>query len=109
MRGMAVSAIEGYQRYSPYKGFSCAHGVHSGGASCFQFAKQAIFRVGMTLGFMLTVRRFRKCAESARLNSVSQQEGPDGRRQNTSTGPWQSVANTLDCGVFVATCCCWPS
>lgn len=110
MRGMAVSGIEGYQRYvSPYKGFSCAHRVHAGGASCSQFAKQVFARFGMTLGFVLMVRRFRKCAASARLNAMVSQQEPDARPQNTSPGPWQSVANALDCGASAATCCCWPS
>jgi putative component of membrane protein insertase Oxa1/YidC/SpoIIIJ protein YidD len=43
LRWLAIGMIRVYQRWiSPYKGFRCAHRVVHGGASCSEFAVQAI-------------------------------------------------------------------
>lgn len=68
MKTFAIAAINGYQRFiSPYKGFSFAHRVRTGGASCSRFAKRAIARLGMVAGAFVTIRRFEACAASARV------------------------------------------
>ena len=64
---VAVGAIDLYQRFvSPYKGFSCAHRVASGGRSCSQFAKRLVAKVGLLRFGPLLMRRLRKCGETAR-------------------------------------------
>ena len=76
MKTFAIAAIGGYQRFiSPYKGFSCAHRVRTGGASCSRFAKRAIARLGVVAGVLVTIRRFEACAASARVLSSAEGQG----------------------------------
>jgi putative component of membrane protein insertase Oxa1/YidC/SpoIIIJ protein YidD len=64
---VAVGLIDLYQQYlSPYKGFCCAHRVKHGRASCSQFAKRLIAKVGLLRFGPILLRRFERCGEAAR-------------------------------------------
>ena len=59
---LALAAIRGYQRYlSPYKGFSCALAVGTGGASCSAYGHAVIARFGLKRGLGLLDRRMVLC------------------------------------------------
>jgi len=107
MKHFAIAAIDGYQRFiSPYKGFGCAHRVRTGGASCSQFARRAIARLGMVAGLLVTLRRFKACAASARMLSSAE--------SRVDAGPPEARAEA--CPLWsrwgarkVSGCCaCWP-
>jgi len=59
---LACRLIEAYQRrLSPLKGFRCAYRARNGRASCSEFARRAIARLGLLPGVQLLRRRFAKC------------------------------------------------
>jgi putative component of membrane protein insertase Oxa1/YidC/SpoIIIJ protein YidD len=59
---LALAAIRFYQRFiSPYKGFSCALRVATGGASCSAYGHAVIARFGLVRGLGLLQRRFELC------------------------------------------------
>lgn len=59
---VALRAIRGYQRWlSPRKGFSCALGSATGGASCSAYGYAVIARFGLRLGVGLLRRRLDLC------------------------------------------------
>jgi uncharacterized protein len=59
---LALAAIRFYQRrLSPYKGFSCALRVATGGASCSAYGHAAIARFGLRRGLGLLQRRLDLC------------------------------------------------
>jgi putative component of membrane protein insertase Oxa1/YidC/SpoIIIJ protein YidD len=59
---LALSAIRGYQRFlSPYKGFSCALRVATGGDSCSAYGYRAIRRGGLQVGLRLLRQRMHLC------------------------------------------------
>jgi putative component of membrane protein insertase Oxa1/YidC/SpoIIIJ protein YidD len=59
---LALAAIRFYQRFvSPYKGFSCALRVATGGASCSAYGHAVIARFGLLRGLGLLQRRFELC------------------------------------------------
>ena len=59
---LALAAIRCYQRFiSPYKGFSCALRVATGGASCSAYGYAVIARFGLLRGLGLLQRRFALC------------------------------------------------
>jgi len=61
--GLALYAIRGYQRYlSPYKGFSCALRVATGGAGCSTYGHAVIARYGLRRGLGLLRRRLDLCS-----------------------------------------------
>lgn len=63
LKAAALALIRAYQRFiSPYKGFSCAYRVHTGGHSCSAFGHRAISRHGLLFGFMLLRRRCARCS-----------------------------------------------
>jgi len=63
----ALRAITAYQRHlSPRKGFSCAHRVGTGGASCSAHGYRVIERCGLWMGLALLRRRLRACGELQR-------------------------------------------
>ena len=80
-RTIAVNCIVGYQRYiSPYKGFCCAHRAAHDGASCSEWAKRAINKVGLWGAFPLILRRFKACNAaymSLTQLSMNPEEGND--------------------------------
>lgn len=61
---LALAAIRFYQRFiSPYKGFSCALRVATGGASCSAYGHAVIARFGLARGLGLLQRRFALCGQ----------------------------------------------
>jgi putative component of membrane protein insertase Oxa1/YidC/SpoIIIJ protein YidD len=59
---LALAAIRFYRRFvSPYKGFSCALRVATGGASCSAYGHAVIARLGLVRGLGLLQRRFELC------------------------------------------------
>jgi putative component of membrane protein insertase Oxa1/YidC/SpoIIIJ protein YidD len=70
---LALAAIRFYQRFiSPYKGFSCALRVATGGASCSAYGHAVIARFGLLRGFGLLQRRFALCGHvHGRLRAVA--------------------------------------
>jgi putative component of membrane protein insertase Oxa1/YidC/SpoIIIJ protein YidD len=59
---LALAAIRFYQRVvSPYKGFSCALRVATGGASCSAYGHAVIARFGLVRGLGLLQRCFELC------------------------------------------------
>jgi len=64
-RGLAITAISGYQRFiSPHKGFSCAHRVLYGCESCSQYFKRVIAEDGITTAIANARGRFQECREA---------------------------------------------
>lgn len=62
MKYFAVEMINLYQKYiSPYKGFSCAYRVGTGGLSCSAYGKLVISKYGVKKGYALLKRRFKDC------------------------------------------------
>ena len=102
-----AGAIDGYQRFiSPYKGFGCAHRVRTGRASCSQFSKRAIARLGMIAGLLVTLRRFKVCAASTRMLSHAEfrvTAAPPGARAETCPLWSRWGARKLS-----GCCACWP-
>lgn len=107
MKTFAIAAIDGYQRFiSPYKGFSCAHRVRTGGASCSRFAKRAIARLGLVAGVLVTIRRFEACAASARvLSSAEGQAAAAPPEAPAEACPLWSRWGTRK---LSGCCACWP-
>jgi len=65
MRGLAVTAISGYQKFiSPHKGFSCAHRVLYGCESCSQYFKQVVAEEGIVTAIANAKGRFQECREA---------------------------------------------
>ena len=65
MRGLAVTAISGYQKFiSPRKGFSCAHRVLYGCESCSQYFKQVVAEEGIATAIANARGRFQECREA---------------------------------------------
>ncbi|QGW80380.1 membrane protein insertion efficiency factor YidD [Variovorax paradoxus] len=107
MKNFAIAAIDGYQRFiSPYKGFSCAHRVRTGGASCSRFAKRAIARLGMIAGMLVTFRRFKACAASARMlsNAESRLAAAPPETRAEACPLWSRWGARK----FSGCCACWP-
>lgn len=72
LKRLALVLIRGYQKFlSPYKGFSCALRVRTGGHSCSRFGYNAIDRHGFFLGMTLLRRRLAKCSWHAHQHNQS--------------------------------------
>lgn len=107
MKTFAIAAIDGYQRFiSPYKGFSCAHRVRTGGASCSRFASRAIARLGLVAGVMVTIRRFEACAASAQILSSAKDQAAAAPPETASEACplWSRWGARKLSGC----CACWP-
>jgi putative component of membrane protein insertase Oxa1/YidC/SpoIIIJ protein YidD len=62
MKRVAMAAIRFYQRcLSPYKGYTCAYGRHTGHASCSNLGLRAIRRHGVLGGWGILRRRLHLC------------------------------------------------
>lgn len=62
------SAIRGYQRnLSPRKGWSCAHRVATGGASCSAAVRDLVATRGVVRAVVPTVAQFVACYQAALL------------------------------------------
>jgi len=86
MRELTLWAISAYQRYvSPYKGFRCAYGHHTGCASCSQLGYRTVRMHGFRRGLQLLLERFARCAEAhARYGGEGMKpatRGPRGRQR----------------------------
>lgn len=98
-RNIAINCIEVYQRYiSPYKGCCCAHRAVHDGASCSEWAKRAIRRVGIYGAFPLIVRRLKACNTaylSLKQPGYSAKEGNDKEEENYN--PFTDKQNLACC------------
>jgi putative component of membrane protein insertase Oxa1/YidC/SpoIIIJ protein YidD len=58
----ASAAIVGYQRYlSPYKGFRCAYRAKTGRASCSEYAKRLVNKLGVGALSKGLPKQFARC------------------------------------------------
>jgi putative component of membrane protein insertase Oxa1/YidC/SpoIIIJ protein YidD len=96
IRAIAVNSINGYQRYiSPYKGYSCAHRLLWGGASCSEYVKQIVAKEDLITAIKKSRQRFRDCTKANRIlrsqttppddmeNQPPNPENPDQIRDNS--------------------------
>lgn len=120
MRHLALIAIRCYQCFlSPYKGFRCAYGVHTGRTGCSGLGYRAIRRLGLIAGLLVLNKRLRLCGVAHRRFSASihrplaRQRGdcdpgcvgcdlPDIGGKSTDL-PGKALT-CLECG----SCCDWP-
>lgn len=108
MKTIAIAAIAGYQRFiSPYKGFGCAYRVRTGRASCSQFGKRAIDRLGAIAGIRLIARRFQECAESAELLAVTLNHS--GAKQPVTLNEACPLWSRWGAKKLSRCCGCWPA
>ena len=106
---LACWLIGVYQRYlSPYKGFRCAYRVrHCRRASCSQFARRAIERLGVLPGMRLLSRRFDKCRHAKQVLDYATprpQEKKQERETASSSTSWADCASGCDPGLPFAAC-----
>ena len=91
MSPLACWLIGLYQKYlSPRKGFRCAYRVrHRRRASCSQFARRAIERLGVLPGVRLLRRRFHKCHRAAEVldYETPRRKEEEARRRESSWSP----------------------
>ena len=103
MRFFALLAIRFYQRFlSPYKGFCCAYGVHTGYASCSVLGYRAVRRFGVWHGVQVLDARLLKCGvayQRQRAALLSRQAG------SCDLPCSLDVGDCLDLG----DCCDWRS
>ena len=105
---LACRLIEVYQRrLSPLKGFRCA--------SCSEFARRAIERLGVLTGVALLRRRFDKCNRAATaLEYEARRAKKKGRWKDrcwsaANSGPGCDGRSTTDaCDVLSVGCSLWP-
>ncbi len=72
MKTLLLAAIRMYRRYlSPYKGFSCAWRVATGGESCSAYGYRVIARHGTKVGIGLLRRRMAACGEQHRRTAAA--------------------------------------
>ncbi len=69
MKSIALLAIRGYQRFiSPYKGFRCAYGLHTGRCTCSGLGYRAIRRYGVVDGLSVLRERLTRCGQVHRMH-----------------------------------------
>ena len=79
MKAVALALISGYQKYlSPYKGFCCAYGAHTGHASCSALGYRAVRRFGVWHGTQVLDARLAKCGVAARRYARTSLQGQAG-------------------------------
>ncbi|NRF68774.1 membrane protein insertion efficiency factor YidD [Aquincola sp. S2] len=109
----ALKAIGVYQRYlSPYKGFCCAYRVHSGRASCSEYARRIVRRIGALALLQALPRQFARCRSAfAALRSRSEQQRAERRERRREAGR-DCIENACEeCGnsaCDVGACDCSP-
>ena len=106
-RNIVINCIGGYQKFiSPYKGFCCAHRVLHEGASCSEWAKHAVKKVGIYGAFPLIIRRIKACnaayQEIKQLNSNAE-EGNE--KEKKDYNPFTDKENI---GCCISACPCVP-
>jgi putative component of membrane protein insertase Oxa1/YidC/SpoIIIJ protein YidD len=110
---LALAAIRCYQRFiSPYKGYSCALRVATGGASCSAYGYAVIARFGLGRGLGLLLRRFELCGHVHMRAHAPAPQHPRMKYQRGSCdlpchGQCASadVFNALGCASDAADCC----
>jgi uncharacterized protein len=113
MKSIALLAIRGYQRFiSPYKGFRCAYGLHSGRCTCSGLGYRAIRRYGVLDGLSVLRERLTRCGQVHRMHlpkshALSKQAGvcdvgciDVGGCDAPSGSTVFNVCSCLDCGSF---------
>jgi uncharacterized protein len=113
MKRFALLAIRGYQRYfSPYKGFRCAYGLHTGRCTCSGLGYRAIRRYGVIDGISVLRERLTRCGQVHRArcpkpHALSRQAGvcdvgciDVGGCDAPSGSTVCNVCSCLDCGSF---------
>jgi putative component of membrane protein insertase Oxa1/YidC/SpoIIIJ protein YidD len=113
---LACRLIELYQRrLSPLKGFRCAYRAVKGRASCSEFARRAIARLGVLTGVQLLRRRFDKCHRAAKvLEYETRRAKKKGRWKDrcwsaANSGPGCDGRSSADaCDVVSLGCSLWP-
>ena len=118
MRSLALLAIHFYQRFiSPYKGFCCAYGVHTGHASCSVLGYRAVRRYGLWQGVQVLDERMARCGIAYRRALARPLERQAGSCDLPCDGPCdidlpspgkacQTLGNAADCA-DCADCCDW--
>ena len=92
-RGLAVTAISGYQRFiSPHKGFSCAHRVLYGCESCSQYFKQVIAKEGILSAIANAKGRFQECREANEILKKRRERSKARRQYYASRLPNSIIA-----------------
>ena len=99
-RTIAINCIEGYQRYiSPHKGFCCAHRALHNGASCSEWAKLAIRKVGVLNALPIMFRRFKACTAAYKeilyLSETAEKEEDENQLNNNPFS--DKLGCCLDC------------
>lgn len=111
---LALWAIRAYQRYvSPWKGFSCAYRVLTGGDSCSAYGYKVIARHGLRPGLALLQRRLDNCRARHRQYQAQQVKSRSAR-QRAQAGycdlPGTDCAGcACDCADVASMAdCAWP-
>lgn len=101
---LALWAIRAYQRHvSPWKGFSCAYRVLTGGDSCSAYGYRAIARHGLRVGLPVLQRRLRACGEQQRQHRALHAHG---RRARHRAQAGYCDLPAADCGDCDCACDC---
>lgn len=110
----AILGIGFYQRFlSPYKGFSCAHRVLHGGASCSGAVKALVRDQGLLRGWEAIRERFADCGAAAAVlrARVAMAGSDDGFQKRLSDGSYlhycelcEPVGHLVSCGANSGGC-----
>lgn len=113
MKSIALLAIRGYQRFiSPYKGFRCAYGLHTGRCTCSGLGYRAIRRYGVVDGVSVLRERLFRCGQVHRAHYIKPHALPKqagvcdlgcidiGGCDAHSGSGLCNVCSCLDCGSF---------
>ena len=98
-QNLVIRSIEMYQKYiSSHKGFCCAHRALHHGASCSEWAKHAIKKVGVSAAFPLMIRRFKACnAAYKQLIQLSKNTEEDTENKDKDYNPFTDKENVACC------------
>lgn len=96
LRLAAAGAVGAYQRHiSPHKGFCCAYRAHTGRASCSEFGRRVILKLGLVAFVRLMPRRFARCR--AAFASIRLDRKLRAERAHRAHGR-RTVLDRCDCG-----------
>jgi putative component of membrane protein insertase Oxa1/YidC/SpoIIIJ protein YidD len=99
MKRIALAFIFFYQRFvSPYKGFSCAYRIHTGGPNCSAYGYRVMQRYGFRIGMGLINRRLKKCGQ------VYREHLQPSLQERTGRGLRYKQAGFCDAGCDVGVC-----
>ncbi len=104
MKTLLLAAIRMYRRYlSPYKGFSCAWRIATGGESCSAYGYRVISRHGTKVGIGLLRRRMAACGDAHRHATAS------GQPRRALPPALHRQRGDCDIGCFDVSSCDMPS